>query len=129
MTNFLREGVVTAVYAERCSARVEFQDKDSMVSAELPILQPAGARNKFFFLVDVGDSVVCLFAPNSDDGTGFIIGSRYHDNCPPPATGQNVSMIRFDDGTFLRYDRAAHLLEVNCVGNIKFNARRIDLNE
>lgn len=126
--NFLREGIVSAVYPERCAARVTFPDKDGLVSAELPILQPAGAKNQFYSLPDVGDSVVCLFAPNSQDGTGFILGSRYDDKNSPPVNSQDISCIKFGDGTFISYNRASHLLEINCVGNIKINGRRIDLN-
>ena len=125
----IREGTVSAVYPERCSARVTFSDRDGLVSAELPILQPTGAKNKFYSLVDVGDSVVCLMMPNAQDGTGYVIGSRYHDHCPPPVDNQNVAMIRFDDGTSISYDRATHTLSIDCVGNIKINGKRIDLNE
>ena len=126
--NFLREGIVSSVNPEKCSARVVFPDKDSLVSAELPILQPAGAKNQFYSLVDVGDSVVCLFAPNSQDGTGFIIGSRYDDKNSPPAQNQDISCIKFGDGTKISYNRQSHLLEINCVGNIKINGRRVDIN-
>lgn len=129
MRELIREGIVTAVYPERCSARVTFSDRDGLVSAELPILQPAGAKNKFYSLVDAGDSVVCLMMPNAQDGTGYVIGSRYDDKTAPPVANQNVAMIRFDDGTTLSYDRAAHELRIDCVGDVKINGRRIDLNE
>lgn len=126
--SLIKEGIVSSVNPEKCSARVVFPDKDSLVSAELPILQPAGMKNKFYSLPDVGDSVVCLFAPNSQDGTGFIIGSRYDDKNSPPAQLQDISCIKFSDGTTISYNRASHLLAINCVGNIKINGRRIDLN-
>lgn len=128
-TNLIREGIVSAVYPERCSCRVTFPDRDNLVSAELPILQPAGAKNKYYSLVDVGDSVLCLMAPNDTEGNaGYVIGSRYDDKNAPPAQNQDISMIRFEDGTTLSYNRAEHLLEINCVGNIKINGKRIDLN-
>lgn len=129
-TNLIREGIVSAVYPERCSCRVTFPDRDNLVSAELAILQPAGAKNKFYSLVDVGDSVVCLMCPNDAQGNGgYVIGARFDDKNPPPAQIQDISLIRFEDGTTISYDRAEHLLEINCVGNIKIHGKRIDLNE
>lgn len=129
-TNLIREGIVSAVYPERCSCRVTFPDRDNLVSAELPILQPAGAKNKFYALPDVGDSVVCLMCPNDPQSCGgFVLGSRYDDKTPPPSDNQDISMIRFDDGTTLSYNRASHELNINCVGNIKINGRNIYLNE
>ncbi|MBQ6296166.1 MAG: phage baseplate assembly protein V [Selenomonadaceae bacterium] len=128
MKNLIREGIVSSVNPENATARVVFHDRDDLVSAELAILQPASAKNQFYSLVDVGDSVVCLMTPNSDDGTGFIIGSRYDDKNSPPAQVQDISCIKFGDGTKISYNRQTHLLEINCVGNIKISGRKIELN-
>ena len=134
MTNdsrtLIREGVVTSVIPERCSCRVTFSDRDGLTSAELPILQPAGLKNKFYSLVDVGDSVVCLMMPNDPNGnSGYVIGSRYHDKNSPPAASQDISMIKFDDGTTISYDRAAHVLSIDCVGTVKINGSEVRINE
>ena len=127
--NLIRYGKVSAVIPERCAARVVFDDRDNLVSAELPILQSSCLNNKWFSLPDVGDSVVCLMAPNDSNGTGFVLGSFYHEKNLPPAQVQDTSMIQFGDGTEIKYDRARHQLSINCVGNIKINGKRIDLNE
>ena len=126
----VREGVVTVVYPARHSARVEFADKDNLVSAELPILSAFALGNKSYALPDVGDTVVCLFATNSNQvGDGYILGAHYTDKTPPAANSQDITRFDFKDGTFISYDRANHELKINCVGNIKINGRRIDLNE
>lgn len=127
--NLIRSGVVSSVNPETCAARVVFEDRDNLVSAELPILQSSCMNNRFYSLPDVGDSVVCLMVPNAQDGTGFIIGSFYNDKNPPPAQAQDISLIKFSDGTEIKYDRSKHELSVNCVGNIKINGKRINLNE
>ena len=127
--NLVRSGVVSSVNPETCAARVVFEDRDNLVSAELPVLQSACAENKFYSLPDVGDKVVCLMAPNADDGSGFIIGSFYGEKNPPPAQSQDITLIKFGDGTEIKYDRAKHELKINCVGNVKINGKRIDLNE
>ncbi|MBD3878679.1 MAG: phage baseplate assembly protein V [Quinella sp. 1Q5] len=95
----------------------------------MPVLQGFGLRNKSYILPDVGESVVALMTPNSDDGFGFLLGSFYHDDSPPPAQSQDISMLKFADGTTISYDRASHELKIDCVGDIKIKGRRIYLNE
>ena len=93
-------------------------------------MQPAGAKNKFYSLVDVGDSVLCLMCPSDVEGNGgYVIGSRYDDKNPPPAQAQDISMIKFSDGTTLSYNRASHALNINCVGKIFIKGKEIHLNE
>ena len=126
----VREGRVSVVYPERHSARVEFEDKGNLVSAELPVLTTWAFDNKAYALPDVGETVVCLFASNADQtGTGWIIGSRFHDKSTPNANSQDVARIDFKDGTFLEYDRAKHVLRVECIGNIYIKGKNIYLNE
>lgn len=129
MKNLIRFGKVSSVNAEKCACRVAFDDRDGLVSAELSVLQSSCLANKFYNLPDVGNSVVCLMFPNDEHGSGVVLGSFYHEKNLPPAQVEDISMIQFGDGTELKYDRAAHLLEINCVGNIKINGKRIDLNE
>lgn len=126
----VREGKISVVYPERHSARVEFEDKGNLVSAELPVLTTWAWQNKAYALPDVGETVVCLFASNSEQvGDGWIIGSRFHDKSTPNANKQDVARIDFKDGTFIQYDRTKHELRVKCVGNIYMNGKNIYLNE
>ena len=129
LKNLVRSGKVSSVNSEKCTCRVVFDDLDNLVSAELFVLQPSCMNNRFYNLPDVGDSVLCLMAPNDEHGTGFVLGSFYHQNNPPPAQVQDTSMIQFGDGTEIKYDRARHELSINCVGNIKINGKEIHLND
>lgn len=129
MKNLIRYGKVSAVIPERCAVRVVFDDKDGLVSAELPVLQSSCLNNKFYNLPDVNDSVVCLMAPNDENGGGFVLGAFYHEKNTPPAQVQDISLIKFGDGTEIKYNRGTHLLEINCVGDVKIKGKRIDLNE
>lgn len=126
--NMIRYGVVSAVIPERGAARVVFQDRDNLISAELPVLQAACANNQFYSLPDVGAQVLCLMNPNDDNGGGFILGSFYSEKNPPPAQIQDVSLIKFADGSYLKFDRATGNLDINCKGNITIKGKRIDLN-
>lgn len=126
----VKEGVVTACFPERHTCRIEFEDKDGLVSDELPVLTPWAFDNKSYAMPDVGETVVCLFASNADTtGTGWIIGSRFHDKSKPNANSQDVARIDFKDGTFIEYDRSKHKLQINCVGEIYIKGKMIYLNE
>lgn len=121
----VREGRVTATFPERHTVRVEFEDKDNMTSAEMPILTTCAFDNKFYSMPDVGDMVVCLFASNADQtGTGWIIGSRFNDKSKPNANSQDVMRMDFKDGTFVEYDRAKHELKVKCEGKVFVEAKK-----
>ena len=125
----IREGKVSACFPERHSVRVEFQDKDGLISAELPVLTPCASANKFYAMPDVGETVVCLFASNSEQvGDGWVIGSRFHDKIPPNAKSQDITRMDFKDGTFIQYDRRRHELLINCVGVVRINGEQIYLN-
>lgn len=126
----VREGKVTACYPEEHVCRVEFEDKGGLVSDKLPILTTWALDNKMYHMPDVGEKVVCLFASNADQtGTGWIIGSRFHDNSPPNANDQDITRTDFKDGTWIQYNRRTHELRIECVGNVIINAKNIYLNE
>lgn len=126
--NLIRQGVVSAVYPAKATVRVVFADRDNLVSAELPVLQGFGLKNKSYVLPDVNESVVCLMLPNGDDGQGFVLGSFYHEQSPPPAQSQDISMIRFADGSSISYDRAKHELSINVNGTIRIKGRQVFIN-
>ena len=127
--SLVRVGKVSVVIPERCACRVVFDDRDNMVSAELPVLQSSCLNNKWFSLPDVEDSVVCLMTPNDPNGGGFVLGSFYHQNNPPPAKVQDTSMIKFGDGSFISFDRENGDLIIKTKGNVKINGKEIHLND
>ena len=122
-------GTVSAVYPERHTARIVFEDLDDMVSDELPVLVSAASKNNFYILPDVGESVVCIFLLNSaQEGAGFIIGSFYNDVNKPKVNNQEKCRLDFGDGSFFEFDRSSGSLNINCTGDIKINGRNIYLN-
>ena len=121
----VKEGKVTAVFPERHTVRVRFEDKDDLIGPEMPILTTCAAGNKFYAMPDVGDVVVCLLASNADQtGTGWVIGSRFNDKSKPNANSQDVMRMDFKDGTFFEYDRAKHELKVKCEGKVFVEAKK-----
>lgn len=130
MKNLIRFGIVSSVDPKKCTARVTFPDRDNLVSAELPILQAVGLKNKSYFLPDVNESVVCLMMPNDPlSRGGFILGSFFNDKTAPPADNRDISRIKFEDGTAISYDRAAHELRIDCVGKIFINGSEVRIND
>ena len=128
LKSIVRFGIVSAVYPARHSCRLTFPDRNDLVSGELPILIPAGAKNSYFALPDVGDECVCVCPSNDDSNVGFVLGSFYHDKAPPPTDNQDVSMIKFEDGSTISYDRAKHELNVKINGTIRINGRQVYIN-
>ena len=126
----VKEGIVSSVYPERHAARIAFEDKDGLISAELPVLTTWAFSNKSYGLPDVGEKVICLFLTNDEtSGAGVIIGSRYHDKSTPVVSSQDKARIDFSDGTFVEYDRASHELKIECVGDIHIKGKNVHINE
>lgn len=65
INNMVRVGTISSINQEKFKARVIFEDRDNLVTKELPILNK---RN-----LQLGDQVICLFLPNGLE-EGFILG-------------------------------------------------------
>lgn len=129
LKNLVRSGKVSSVNSEKCTCRVVFDDLDNLVSAELFVLQPSCMNNRFYNLPDVGDSVLCLMAPNDEHGAGFVLGSFFTEKNPAPAQSQEISQITFGDGTTIKYNRESHEFRIDCVGKIFIQGKEIHLND
>lgn len=130
-----RFGYVSAYDAKRHMARIQFPDKDNLVSAWLPVAIPNSLKNKDEVHLDIGEHVYCSMMGSGLE-VGVVIGSIYDDKNKPIVHDPDIRVITFEDGTQISYDRKNHKLEIYCVGdieikangNIKIEAARIDLN-
>lgn len=103
LRGMVRTGTVSAVYPERDTARVTFDDKDSTSSPELHIMHRFSGKNKDYWVPDIGDQAVCLFANNDKNfSTGWILGSYFTDKQPPQAASADVMRLDFADGSVYR---------------------------
>lgn len=125
--NLVRAGRVSVVIPERMAVKVVFEDKDSLVSDELPVLTFGSSKNKMYWLPDVGEQVCCLMLPNGHNA-GFCLGSYYSDADPPNASDQNIRRVDFGDGSYVQFDRGTGNLDINCTGNVTINGKTINLN-
>lgn len=127
--NIVREGTVSEVYPARHSARVTFEDRAGMVSAEIPVLTTFASANKSYGLPDVGERVVCLCTSNDHvSGGGYVIGSLYSGAGRPAVNDQDVAQVRFADGSTVTYNRRENSLVINVKGRLEINVDgRIDI--
>lgn len=108
-------GEVSSINPARCTARVIFDDENSMVSYDLPIMQRNSMGNRDYQMPDIGEDVLCLFRSDGFED-GVIIGSFYAGDVEPPETTADRRTVVFKDGTRICYDRAAHTLTVTIAG-------------
>ena len=127
--NLIRIGTVSAVNGESCSARVVFEDKDNMVSAELPIITIGSKQTKAYWLPEVGTQALCIFQPNASGSgisKGFVIGAFYSTQDAPVESSADVRSITFSDGSFIRYKDGD--IEINAKGKLVLKGSKIFIN-
>ncbi len=122
LKGLIRVGRVSAIYPEKARARVAFE-AHKLVSYELSVVQKQTLKNRDYWMPDVGEYVLCVFLPTGN-ASGFIIGSLYSEQNVPDLDTNDKRAMLFDDGTYIEYDRKAHLLTVDVpsgVINININ--------
>ena len=119
--SLIKIGEVSSIDLAKCTARVVFDDEDSIVSYDLPVLQRNTLKNHDFAMPDIGeDAIVLFFGEGQEDGV--IIGSIYAGEVTPPESTENRRTVVFDDDTRVCYDRQEHKLTVTIEGTeIVFN--------
>lgn len=119
--SLIKIGEISSIDPAKCTARVVFDDEDSIVSFDLPVLQRNSLKNHDYAMPDVGeDAIVLFFGEGQEDGV--ILGSIYAGEVTPPESTENRRTVVFDDDTRLCYDRAEHKLTVTIEGTeVVFN--------
>ncbi|KZL88720.1 hypothetical protein [Clostridium magnum] len=75
--NLIRVGKISTLNKTQGTLRALFDDKDNLISDELPIM-----ANVDLNTLNIGDQVVCIFLPNGIE-SGFCIGKFYSEINPP----------------------------------------------
>jgi phage baseplate assembly protein V len=119
--SLIKIGEISSIDPAKCTARVVFDDEDSIVSFDLPVLQRNSLKNHDSAMPDVGeDAIVLFFGEGQEDGV--ILGSIYAGEVTPPESTENRRTVVFDDDTRVCYDRAEHKLTVTIEGTeVVFN--------
>lgn len=135
----VRVGTVTSINATDCSARVQFKDRNGVVSYDLRVLVKNTLNQKDYWMPEVYEQVLCLFLPNGIE-QGYILGSFFSRVTTPLADSEKIRKVTFDDGTAIEYDRDTNKLQIdisesagqvviNCAGSVTVNGPKIDLGE
>ena len=120
--HFIKIGEVSSVNPSKGTARVVFDDEDSVVSYDLPVIQTNTYANKDYAMPDVGEDVLCLFLPSGPE-EGFILGSFYAGEIELPELNGNVRTVVFSDGARCSYDRTKSTLSIT-IGETSIEANR-----
>lgn len=109
-------GIVVAVDEQGGRVRVEFPDRDNLISDWLPVGQKKTLGDFDYWLPDEGTQVACLMDANYE--AGVVLCAIYSDGDSPPVTNKELYYRRFKDGSIIQYDRAGHKLTVDIKGEI-----------
>lgn len=127
LSRLIKIGEVSSVDYAAGTARVAFDDDDSLVSFDLQVLHNNTIANKDYAMPDVGEDVICLFLPSGTEG--FILGSVYAGEITPPETSGAKRTVEFSDGTRISYDRETNQLDVQISGTtISANKESVKVN-
>jgi len=114
-TPMLRYGIVSEFSAQKGKAKVIFLD-DNIVTDWLPIVYKRTKGDKEFDALSVKEHVACLMDENSE--SGVILGAIYSGADPTSSNaGSDVWGREFEDGTVIKYDKAAHKLAIYISGS------------
>jgi phage baseplate assembly protein V len=106
--NMFRHGKVVEIVCDKTqtSVRVQYLDKDGLVSKALPVKQFGSRSSSSFWCPKVGDDVSVTMLPNGNED-GFVDGSFYNTGNPPPITDPNTKHTTFSDGSIIEYGEGA----------------------
>ena len=120
LDQLIRIGRITSVDEKKHTARVQFTDRDEMVSWDLPVLVPSTVDPQDYGLPVENTDVVCVFLPNGQQ-QGFIIGAFYTDENPPPITDRKKYLRKFRDGTEIEADKETGNVTVKTANHFRVN--------
>lgn len=112
----LRFGVVSALDEDTGRVRCTLPDYDGLETYWLPVLHAKTHADKHWSLPDVGEQVALLLDARGE--SGVVLGAIYGLRDAPPVASADKTHVRYSDGTTIDYDRAAHALTVQCVGQV-----------
>lgn len=110
-------GVVSEIDPGSCTARVRFEDLDGLDTMRIPVGVRKSLKDKSYWMPDVGEHVACLLDVNAE--TGVILCAIYSAADDTPVSSPDKHHVRFEDGTWIEYDREEHRMRISCVGDVE----------
>jgi phage baseplate assembly protein V len=117
LSNLIHRGLVVSVDLVTATAKMQIGE---VYTAALPWLTARAGSDRTWWAPEVGEHVAVL-CPCGSLSQGFILGSLYSGANPAPATSADQCVTEFADGTTITYDRAAHQLSIEAVGQLSIH--------
>lgn len=114
LENLLRVGTIEAADYGKAMVRVRCGE---LVTGWLPWLTSRARHDVDWWAPEVGEQVLVL-SPSGEMVNGLVLPAIYQTAAPAPEAVPTVRSVTFQDGTRIAYDRAAHRLSVDCVGEV-----------
>lgn len=111
--NLIRVGKVSSINYPAGRLRVIFDDKDGIVTDELPML------NFEYEMPAIGESVICLFFGNGTS-KGVCLGRYFYQKDLPVEFGRDIFFKRLMRDASIKYDRGTKTYTLTS-SNIVFN--------
>lgn len=119
LQRIIRVGTVSARFPKEGAVQVDFRDLETP-SWRCPVLVPKTSADKYYVMPDIGERVLVLSLPYGKE-RGLVVGAFYNDDDQVPAEANESNdrtVIKFDDGTYVVYDRDQSLLDAKAVGDV-----------
>lgn len=130
LMNSVAYGTVMSVDLSDPAAPRAVVNVNSLQSAPMPWIARRAGPDSEWWAPEVGEQVAVICA-YGDTVQGIILGSIYQANFPAPSQSPDVWRKQFKDGTWIQYDRAAHVLTVDATasnGTVIVNCQTATMN-
>lgn len=125
--DIIRVGNVDSINAENGTVRVRFPDRDDKVSKELKVIYHKTHQDKFYFMPEINEIVLCVFLPGTQE-EGFVLGAFYNQEDTVPVSDPNKKAWYFSDGGIIEYDKASGILLINAVSKVEITAPEVEIS-
>lgn len=115
----IREGRVTDTDPAKARVKVTFEE-DDFTTDWISVLSQGSKDDKFFRIFDKGEVVAVFMDEHSENG--YVLGAKYSekDTTNSDTSGEDVTGVKFKDGTTVKYDRNGHRMDVK-MGQLEFS--------
>ena len=111
-TDAIRIGIVDSINTDKATARVHFEDRQGVDTADLFVTVPKTLKDHYYYMPDIGERVRVVMDPEAPT-KGCVMGSYYCDGREPPIKDPDKAYVQFMDKTLLEYDRSLHKLTIH----------------
>ncbi len=95
-------------------------------SKEIPWPAIAGRNFVAWRPLREGQQII-LLSPNGDPAQGMVIGELYSQAIDAPSTDENVDLIQFNDGSYIKHTEGGEL-HIHAASHLILTAPRVDIN-